>query len=159
MAEQKGLGALATVLTRDLTEIEDLPVYKTPWRGVYKFLIESANQKEINKKTALVVEYVITDIVEISDAEEMAKHPEQIVEPGDKFSEAFWFGDAEKVEQTLSVLKAKYGPLGPDLGTTNLLEIMQQMIGKTVQGIIQNRIDKEDKTKVYPSTKDLKLAA
>lgn len=159
MSEQKGLGALGTVLARDLTEIEDLPVYKTPLPGVYKFLIESANQKEINKKTTLVVEYMITDIVSLNNPEDAKKHPEQVVEPGEKFSEAFWFSDAEKIETTLSVLKAKFGPLGPALGTTNLLEIMQQMVGKTVQGIIQNRLDKDDKTKVYPSTRDLALAA
>ncbi len=158
MAEQKGLGGLGAVLARDLSEIEDLPVYKTPWTGVYKFLIESVNLNEINKKTALVVDYVIADIVSITNPEELKNHPEQQVEPGDKFSEAFWFADAEKVEQTLSVLKAKYGPLGPTLGTTNLFEIMEKMVGLTVQGIITNRLDKDDKTKVYPSTRDLALA-
>lgn len=144
-------GLLAQVVARPLDAIADLPVFTCPPPGTYKLLIEKCEEKEISKKAALVVEYAIVETVELtdkSDAEGMAK-------PGDKFSEAFWFNDAEKIEQTLSVLKAKFGGLATLYGTNNLLEILEKMPGTQVQAIITNRADKDDKTKFYPQTRDM----
>jgi hypothetical protein len=152
-ATSAGLGALKTLLARNLDDIPDLPSYKTPPPGVYKWLIESCKQKEINQKTAVVVENVIIDTVELNDPE--GTNAEHMVEPGDKFSEAFWFDDPERIDTTISVLKGKFGGLAEACGTTDLSEIMEKMVGMSVQGVIQNRVDSKDKSKVYPQTRDI----
>jgi len=159
MAEptQSKFGALAQLVGRNLDDIPDLPVFKTPPPGVYTFVIESCKQKDINEKAAIVTEYVIVDTIELNEPDEYEE--EERVKAGDKFSEAFWFDDPERVEQTTSVLKAKYGGFGAHLGTTNLLEILEKMEGLQVKGIIQNRVDRKDKTKIYPQTRDMVVVA
>lgn len=145
-------GALATVLARNLETIEDLPQYLAPPPGVYELLIESVKQEEINDKTALVVEYTVAKTIELNDAEGDAEH---IVPEGSKFSEAFWFNDPERIEKTIQVLKAKYGGLAEACGTNDLMGILEKMEGMLVQCIITNRVDKNDKSKIYASTRDV----
>lgn len=154
MSEQQAgkFGALASIMARNLEEIADLPDFKAPKPGVYKFLIEKVESKDIAEKTAIAVTYVVIDLVELN---EPLQEGEDNVKPGDKFGEAFFFSDPEKLEQTLSVLKAKYGGLAEACGTSKLLEIMEKMEGMTVQGIVTNRVDKNDKSKIYAGTKDL----
>src|SRR5256885_5722156 len=118
------LGALAGVVAKNLDEIPDLPDYLPPHPGVYKLLISKVEQREINKKTALVVEYTVSDILELNEAED-PNDPNVV--PGNMFSEAFWFNDAEKVENTLSVLKKKFSGLAEACGTKNLLDILNKM--------------------------------
>jgi len=154
---QSKFGALAQLVGRNLDDIPDLPTFKTPPSGVYKFIIESCKQKDINEKTAIVTEYVIVDTIALNNPEEYEEA--ELVKPGDKFSEAFWFDDPERIETTTSVLKAKYGGFGVHLGTVNLLEILEKMEGLQVQGIIGNRTDKKDKTKIYPQTKDMVIVS
>ena len=146
-------GALATIVGKSLDDIPDLPVFKTPPPGVYIWIIESCKEKKINEKTAIVAEYVIVDTVELNNPEEY--EDAEKMQPGEKFSEAFWFDDPEKIDTTLGVLKLKFGGLGPHFGTTNLLEILDKMEGLQVKGIVGNRVDRKDATKVYPSTKDI----
>jgi hypothetical protein len=149
------LGALASVVARDLDDIPDLPDYKCPHPGVYKLLIKTVGQKEINKKTALVVEYVVVDVLELN---EVADPDDPNVVPGNMFSEAFWFDDAERIETTLGALKKKYSGLAEACGTKNLLEIMNKMEGMQVKSIVGARVDKDGKkddqgrVKVYAST-------
>lgn len=151
-----GLGALASVLSRDLATIADLPVYVTPPPGVYKLVIADVVQKEIAKKQTIVVEYNIVDCAGLSDpTDDGYKARLAAIKPTDKMSEAFWFDKPEKVETTISVLKAKYGGLGAALGTTNLMEIMDKMKGMLVQCQVDNRIDADDKTKFYPNTRNM----
>lgn len=147
------LGALGAALARDISQIEDLPEYVVPPPGVYKLKIENVQQKDINDKTCMVVEYIVLGNISLgdpADAEELAA-----IKPGSKFGETFWFDKADKIELTLSVLKAKYGGLGQSLGTTNLLEIVTKMEGMQVQAQVKNRVDKDDKTKFYASTKNM----
>jgi len=151
-ATEGKFGLLAGMLAMSLDDIPDLPSYKAPPPGVYKLLIKEIAQKDINGKVALEVKYVVVDIVELAEPE---TPEEDKVAPGGEFSEAFWFNDAEKVEMTLSVLKAKFGGLSELLGTNNLLEILEKAEGLQVQAIITNRTDKNDKTKVYASTRDI----
>jgi len=148
-----GFGALAQVLERSLDEIADLPVYAAPPPGVYKLIIGTPEQKDINGKTAIQVEYTVAETIQLNDEGDL----ERAAKAGDKFSEAFWFNDAEKIEQTLSVLKAKFGGLGVPFGTNNLREIMEKMGGSLVQCVITNRADKNDKSKVYASVRDVVL--
>lgn len=155
MEAQQGLGALASVLSRDLSQIEDLPTYVTPPPGVYKLMIEDVQQKEINKKTTIVVEYKIVECVALTANDDDFKARLAAIKPTDKMSEAFWFDNAEKIETTVSVLKAKYGGLGVALQTTNLFEIVSRMKGMLVSCQVDNRIDKDDKTKFYPNTKNM----
>lgn len=151
------LGALAGVLTRDLGEIEDLPTYVAPPPGQYKLIIEACEPKEINDKTTVVTEYVIVECIALADPQDESDNNKlkEIKFGKDKMSEAFFFDKADKVETTLSVLKAKYGGLGQALGTTNLLEIMQKMVGMQVSAQVTNRVDKDDKSKIYAGTKNM----
>lgn len=151
-----GLGALASVLARDINDIADLPSYVAPPPGTYKLHIEKVEQKEIKDKTTIVVEYVIIENVALADpTAEDHKARLLAIKPGDKMSEAFYFDKPEKIETTLSVLKAKYGGLGASLGTTNLMEIMSKMVGMTVAAQITNRVDDTDKSRFYASTKNI----
>lgn len=148
-------GALSAVMSRNIADIEDLPEYVTPPEGNYKLLVQKVGPEEINEKTALKVEYVIIDTIALADPEGDKEH---VVTPGSIFSEAFWFSDPEKVEKTLSVLKAKFGGLSEAVGSTNLLEIMNKMEGMQVQCIITNRVVKDKDTKksrVFASTRDM----
>ena len=145
-------GILGQMLAMSLDDIPDLPTYKAPPPGVYKLIIKEIGEKDINGKTALEVKYVVVDIVELNDSE---TPEEDKVAPGGEFSEAFWFNDPEKIEMTLSVLKAKFGGMAEACGTTNLLEILEKVEGMQVEAIITNRTDKQDKTKVYASTRDM----
>lgn len=151
------LGALASVVARDLDDIPDLPDYKAPKPGVYKLLVAKVEQREINKKTALVVEYSVVDILAVN---EVADENDPNVIPGNMFSEAFWFNEADKIENTLSVLKKKYSGLAEAAGTKNLLEILNKMEGMTIKAIITNRTDSEKvdehgKPRVYASTREV----
>lgn len=153
MDQSNPLGALASVLARDISQIEDLPEFVAPPPGIYKLLIESFESKEINEKTYCVCTYVIVENVSLNDQgdqEELAK-----IKPGSKMSELFSFEKAEKVETVLSVLKAKYGALGAALGTTNLLDIVTKMQGMLVQAQLSQRVDKNDKSKLYAGTKNI----
>lgn len=150
-------GALGAALARDVSQIADLPEFVAPPPGVYKLKIEAVDQKDINDKTCIAVTYLILGNIELAnkeDAEELAA-----IKDGSKMGETFWFDKADKLETTLSVLKAKYGALGSALGTTNLLEIMTKMEGMTVQAQVKQRTDKDDKSKLYASTKNIIPAA
>lgn len=153
-----GLGALASVLARDINDIADLPSYVAPPPGVYKLQIDKVEQKEIKKKTTLVVEYVILGNLSLSDptAEDHQARLAAIKE-GDRMSEAFYFDKPENIEQTLSVLKAKFGGLSQMLGTTNLLEIMTKLpeVKPVIQAQITNRVDDSDSTRFYASTRNI----
>jgi hypothetical protein len=151
--DQSKFGALGAALQRDMSEIADLPEFVAPPAGIYKLQIEAVEQKEINEKTCITVTYLILGNIALSDpadAEELAA-----IKDGSKMGETFWFDKADKLETTLSVLKAKYGGLGQALGTTNLLEIMTKMEGMTIQAQVKQRVDKEDKSKFYANTKNI----
>lgn len=151
------LGALASVVSRDLDDIPDLPDYKAPHPGVYKLAISKVEQREIKKKTALVVEYTVLDIITVNEQPD-PNDPNVI--PGNMFSEAFWFNDPDRLETTLGAMKKKYSGLAEACGTKNLLEIIQKMEGMQVKAIVTNRTDDEakdehGKPRVYASTKDM----
>lgn len=158
--EQKGFGALSAVLAKNLNEIEDLPNYIAPPPGVYKLLIEATGQKIINEKTVIAVDYVFLELKSLNDNADEADKEEvkKIQWQKDKMSEVFYFNDPDRIETTLGVLKKKYGPFGPQLGTTNLLEIMEKLPNLTVDAQIGRRKDENDSTKFYPYTRTLVLA-
>lgn len=156
--QQAGFGALASVLARDLSQIADLPQYVAPPPGVWKLQIADVEQKEIKDKTTITVTYTVLGCVALSDptAEDHLARVAAIKD-GSLMSEAFYFDKADKIETTLSVLKDKFGGLSTLFGTTNLLEILNGMKEQKpiVQCQVTNRIDKEDKTRFYASTKNM----
>lgn len=158
---QQGFGALSAVLAKNLNEIEDLPNYIAPPPGVYKLMIEACGQKTINEKTVIAVDYVFLELVSLNDNTDEADKNEiaKIQWQKDKMSEVFYFNDPERIETTLSVLKKKFGPFGPQLGTTNLLEILEKLPNLTVQAQLGRRKDDNDSTKFYPYTRAMALAA
>lgn len=152
------LGALADVLARDINDIADLPSYEAPPPGVYKLQVISVGQKEIKKKTAIVVEYEVVGNISLADPTDEG-HIARLaaIKAGDRMSEAFYFNDPERIETTLSVLKAKFGGLAEVCGTTNLLQILQKMneIKPLIQAQVTNRPDENDKTRWYASTRNI----
>lgn len=158
--QQQGLGALSSILAKNLNEIEDLPNYIAPPAGVYKLLIKACGQKIINEKTVIAVDYVFLELKSLNDNADEADKEEvaKIQWAKDQMSEVFYFNDPDRIETTLGVLKKKYGPFGPTLGTTNLLEIMEKLPNLTVDAQLGRRKDDNDSTKFYPYTRTLVLA-
>jgi hypothetical protein len=158
---QQGFGALSSVLAKNLNEIEDLPNYIAPAPGVYKLMINSCAQKVINDKTVIAVDYTFLEVKSLNDnADEADKAEIEKIQWGkDKMSEVFYFNDPDRIETTLGVLKKKFGPFGPQLGTTNLLEILEKLPNLTVEAQIGRRKDDNDSTKFYPYTRTMMLAA
>lgn len=155
---QAGFGALASVLARDMADIADLPSYVAPPPGTWKLQIDKVEQKEIKDKTTITVTYVVMECVALADPNaEDHKARLAAIKTGDLMSEAFYFDKADKIETTLSVLKAKYGGLSTLFGTTNLLEIMTKMaeVKPIVQAQVTNRVDDNDKSRFYASTKNM----
>jgi hypothetical protein len=153
-----GFGALASVLSRDLAEIEDLPSYVAPPPGVWKLQIKDVEQKEIKNKTTITVSYNVLACVALGDptAEDHLARVAAIKD-GDIMSEAFYFDKPDKIETTLSVMKDKFGGLSTVCGTTNLMGILEKMkeLKPIVQCQITNRVDDSDKTRFYASTKNM----
>jgi hypothetical protein len=150
------LGAIGAILARDLDTIEDLPEFRTPPPGVYEFEIRVAqdtrntdDQKDI---PVMNVTYTITQIIEQNEKE--IPEGEQ-VKPGMKFGETFWFGDPEKTEDTIMYIKARFKGMQQAVGSTDLLEIVKGSHGMLARAIVGNRADKKDKTKFYPTIRDM----
>lgn len=155
--QQSQFGGLAAVLQKNLNEIEDLPNYIAPPPGVYKLLITGCNQKVINQKTVIVTDYTFLELKELNaKADDDDKKDVLKIQWGkDKMGETFYFDDPEKIEQTLGVLKKKYGHLGALFGTTNLMEILEKLPNLTIDAQIGRRVDKDDSTKFYPYTRTI----
>jgi hypothetical protein len=158
--QQQGFGALSAVLAKNLNEIEDLPNYIAPPPGVYKMMIDACGQKTINEKTVIAVDYVFLELKSLNDnADEADKEEVKKIQWGkDRMSELFYFNDPERIETTLGVLKKKFGPMGPQLGTTNLLEILEKLPNLTIDSQVGRRKDDNDSTKFHPYTRTLVLA-
>lgn len=158
---QSKFGALASVLGKDISQIEDLPNYVAPPAGVYKMLIQACGQKVINEKTVIAVDYVFLECKSLNNAEEDRAELDgmKIAWKKDRMSELFYFNDAEKIENTLSVLKKKFASLGATLGKTNLLEILEGIVGMTIEAQIGRRSDDNDKTRFFPYTRTMVAAA
>lgn len=150
------LGALESVIARDISEIADLPDFKPPPAGVYALLIEDISTKEIAEKTALQVTYVVDTIIEQVSTE---IDPKDQVIPGNKFSEAFFFDKVENLDMTLGSLKKKFAPLAEHLGTTNLKGILEGAVGLKIMCNIKNRVNKKTSPpSIYASVNDVVLA-
>lgn len=158
--QQQGFGALASVLAKNLNEIEDLPNFIAPPPGVYKLMIKSCGQKVISEKTVIAVEYIFLELKTLNDNADEADKEEvkRIQWNKDQMSEAFYFNDPDRIETTLGVLKKKFGPFGPQLGTTNLLEILEKLPNLTIDAQLGRRKDENDSTKFYPYTRTMVLA-
>jgi len=157
MNDSAKFGALGSVLARDLASIEDLPSYIAPPPGVYKLLVKNCGPKEINNKSAVVVEYVVLECVALHE-------PENTEDIGDlakvKFGkdmvgETFWFNQPDKLETTLSFMKKQFAGLGETLGKTDLLSILDAIPNMTVKATLSQRVDENDKTKIYPQIRNL----
>lgn len=162
MAENTSkFGALAAVVSKNLDEIADLPNYIAPPPGIYKLLIESCAQQVINEKAVIKVDYVFLEVKSTNEKpDEMDEKLIAAVQWGkDKMSENFYFDKPDKIETTLGVLKKKFGGFGAQLGTTNLLDILDKLAGLTVEAQVGRRVDSDDKSKFYPYTRVLNLAA
>lgn len=153
-------GALGSVLSRDLATIEDLPSYIAPPPGVYKLLVKSCGPKEINNKSAVQIEYMLLECIALNEPEN-TQHKEELVKvkfSKDLVGETFWFNQPDKLETTLSFMKKQFASLGETLGKTDLLSILDAIPNMTVKATISQRVDENDKTKVYPQIRNLVAA-
>lgn len=158
MADPKpqGLGALASVLQRDLNSIEDLPSYIQPPPGVYKLLVKDCQSKlDAKDRQVINVNYLVLENVTLADSQGDAEELKSVKMGKDLIGETFYFNDPEKLEQTLSYMKKQFGGLGTVLGTTNLLQILEKMPNLTVTATIGRRVDENDKTRLYASVRNL----
>jgi hypothetical protein len=158
--DQAKFSGLAAVLAKNLSEIPDLPNYIAPPPGVYKLMITACGQKIINEKTVIVTDYTFLEIKELNSKadDEDRKDVAKIQWGKDRMSESFYFDDPDRIEQTLGVLKKKYGHLGQIFGTTNLLEILEKLPNLTIEAQIGRRGDEKDSTKFYPYTRTIVAA-
>lgn len=150
------LGALDSVIARDINDIPDLPDYKTPPAGSYALLIEKIEPKEIGDKTALQITYIVDTVRElvVPDTDEK----DQVI-PGNKFTEAFFFDKVENIDMTLGALKKKFAPLSEPFGTTDLKEILEKSVGMKIDCVIHNRVNKKvTPNQIYAQVRDVTLA-
>ena len=150
------LSLLQGILAKPLTEVADLPEFVTPPPGTYRLLVSKVASKVIGDKPAVSVEYTVLQTIELADKDDKP------LEPGAMTGEAFFFGDESKIETALSVMKSRFGALAEPLGLAadcSVLELLDKLEGVEIQCTIGNRADKNDKTKLYSSFRDLMVAA
>lgn len=150
------LGALDSVIARDINEIPDLPDYKTPPAGSYSLMIEKIEPKEIGDKTALQITYKVDTVYELVIPDTPVE--DQVI-PGNLFTEAFFFDKVENIDMTLGALKKKFAPLAEPFGTTNLKDILEKAVGSKIDCVIHNRVNKKvTPNQVYAQVRDVTLA-
>lgn len=146
------LSLLQSILITPLADVLDLPDYITPPPGTYKLLVNKVDSKEIGDKPAVTIEYAIIACTELADKDD--EPPKE----GDLTSEAFFFGDPDKVANTLSLIKSRFGGLAEALNASDVLGLLNSLEGLEITCTIGNRPDKKDKTKNWPSFKNIELA-
>lgn len=117
--DKKPLSAeqLMSLLDTEIADLADLPEFKVPDTGVYRFHV-TGQAKSINNKPAVVLTHEVLELMEIADdsipEEERAK-------AGDKFDVAFILIDNEgkKSEIAEGRMKNYFKPLSEHFGITN----------------------------------------
>jgi len=147
------LSLLQSILAKPLDEVADLPEFITPPPGSYRLMITEVTSKEIGDKPAISVTYTVLATLELADKEDVP------VPAGSLCGEAFFFGDPEKIDKTLSVIKLRYGALAEALAVTDVLSLLEKLEGIEITATIGNRADAHDKTKLYASYRNVALAS
>lgn len=129
----------------DLAELADLADFKVPAPGRYALSV-SAEIKEINSKPAVVFNYEVLEVKELSNPEDV---PPTI---GEKFSESFQIGN----EIGTGKLKKTLLPYAQAFGQTNIGELLTLIDGVVIEGTVKVRHDREKvdddgKPRVYGS--------
>lgn len=137
----------ASILSADLSDIADLAGFSVPNNGYYKLSV-AATQKEINSKSAIVLDYEVVEVMEMADP---TAAPPVI---GDKFGESFFIDN----EIGVSFLKKALAPYSAALGTGNVGSLLEQMQGLQIFATVKRRADKNDATKFYATVSGATLA-
>ncbi len=142
---------IAALLDADLSDLADLADFKVPPVGRYLIGV-SVETKEIGDHPAVVVNYDIQEVLELSDPEAT---PPTI---GDKFSENFNIDN----EYGLGNLKKYLKPYSAYFNTGNIGELLQVMDGIVITGTVKRREDKnktddEGKPRVYGSVVNIEV--
>lgn len=146
------LSLLQEILAKPLSEIADVPEFETPPVGTYRLKMDKIESKKINDKPAVTLQWIVLQTKTLTDVSDKP------VVDGSIFSEAFFFGDEEKSETSLSYMKLKFKDVAAELGATDLFALLNSIEGMEFDATVKNRANKDDPTKVYASTRDLSLA-
>ena len=143
------------LLDQDISEIQELAGFEVPTPGEY-ILGLTVEVKAVNDKTSVVWNFRQVECIKQND-------PEEKPTPADtKFSQMFMLqGEADKVEIAKRSLRTQSTAFAEAYGISNLLELTRKMLemGEIMIGAtVSRRFDKEDKEKVYPVIKNIRLA-
>jgi len=159
---QVAIDLMDSLLDKNLDEVADLPEYaeQVP-NGMYMLTIISKEKKVVSiqekdkkeKTNAPCIQFVyeINECLELEKEEEREKVPKA----GIRFNETVFFH--RDVEKANSVLKAKFGDLGPSLGVERLGEIINKLEGLKVGALVKTKKDKNKEDTYYIQATNCKL--
>jgi hypothetical protein len=137
--------AMDDLLDRDIDDLKDLPEFKVPDTGIYKFFV-STGAKFINEKPAIEWNYTVRELVELADS----TIPEELrAKPGDKFSIAiFLLGkDGTPSEMGEGRLKDACAPYQAHFGEGNIKKLCRDVIKEVaITAKLTKKPRKDDKT-------------
>jgi len=142
---------LDSLLDSTLDDLNDLPSFKPFPAGAHK-LLATLEIKEINNKPAVELGFKYVEPIEFANPEDQAAHDAGTgVKAGDTSNTMFILDN----EFGQGKLKQCAIPLGEALGTGVLREIIEQTNDMEVIAVTGQRVDKNDKDKVYLVVKEL----
>lgn len=111
------------LLDKELDDLKDLPEFKVPHTGVYRFHV-TGGMKEINDKPAVVFSHVVKETIELADS---SIPEEERSKPEDKFDLAFILVDnsGNKSEIAEGRMKEYLKPFAAHFGTSNVKSLLQ----------------------------------
>lgn len=137
-----------SLLDKNVSEIEDLPSFEVPPKGTY-ILLCSMGTKKIEDAAYVTAEFEVVSTVEIANPNDPANVP---CKDGTKFGTIFQLGN----EFGEGNMKKFLVPFIEKFSTDNLRELVKDKVQNVlISAQLDHRIDKKDKTKVYPLVKNV----
>lgn len=141
----KSFDNIESLLDAELSDIADLADFKVPALGRYKLSL-SVETKEINGNAAVVFNYEVLEVIEMTNADDT---PPTI---GDKFGEQFTIAN----EFGVGKLKKSLKPYADHFGVSKIGELLPMLDGVLIDGTVKRRedaakLDDDGKPRVYGS--------
>lgn len=145
---------LATPISMDtsLDDIEDLPQFIVPLSGAYQMTLENIEQKEINDKGCFSCNFVIDEVMELSESPDESSG-ESVPKQGDKFNIPYFNDNKFSAGLFKSDILL---PLAKQFGVKTVGEVVNQAKDLKVLVVMKRTYDK-DKDRHYPKLKKLQL--
>jgi hypothetical protein len=149
------LDMMDDILDRSIDDLADLPEFKIPPTGMYKFEVSAAG-KMINDKPAIEINVTIKETIELADAETPAS---ELAKEGDKFSIAFFMRNKDGTTNEFAEgrLKAFAAPFQQHFGESNIKTLLKAHLKSSVlvTGKITKKARKDDKEKFDGQISDI----